>query len=155
MVSVAMKIPPQEERFEELLRHSKISAGGFLGHEHRTVDEIIEADAVELKRLGVTARALGKRMRAISETAMHGLEMTVNVDHNHTARMREARGSIICPWPHPGSYAKRVTSVRRTDSGEEVVWSELNIHMIEAHGFFEGKGAPFRIEPAKLVSVIF
>jgi hypothetical protein len=31
----------------------------------------------------------------------------------------------------------------------------LNIHLIKEHGFFEGKGSPFRIEPSVLTKMIF
>jgi hypothetical protein len=31
----------------------------------------------------------------------------------------------------------------------------LNIHLVEEHGFFEGRGAFFRIEPEELIRVIF
>jgi hypothetical protein len=34
-------------------------------------------------------------------------------------------------------------------------WSDLNIHLIAKHGFFEGKGSAFRIEPKELISTIF
>ena len=52
-------------------------------------------------------------------------------------------------------FAKRVTTIKLTESGEAISWSDLNIHLIEEHGFFEGKGSAFRIEPGELVRVIF
>ncbi len=64
-------------------------------------------------------------------------------------------GRIICPWPHPMSLAKRITVAQRTDTDESIRWTDLSIHMIAGHSFFEGKGSAFRIEPGKLVRVIF
>ncbi|MHC5179457.1 MAG: hypothetical protein ACYSOS_02915 [Planctomycetota bacterium] len=34
-------------------------------------------------------------------------------------------------------------------------WTDLNIHMIAEHSFFEGTGAFFRIEPAEIISILF
>jgi len=44
--------------------------------------------------------------------------------------------------------------VRNLRSGEHVTYTEMNIHMIEAHGFYEGAGSPFRQEPAMLARVL-
>jgi hypothetical protein len=34
-------------------------------------------------------------------------------------------------------------------------WSGPSLHFIEAHGFFQGKGSPFSLEPRDLVEVFF
>jgi hypothetical protein len=30
----------------------------------------------------------------------------------------------------------------------------MHIHLIDSHGFYEGKGSPFRLEPAALVEIL-
>jgi hypothetical protein len=45
--------------------------------------------------------------------------------------------------------------VKHPPTGTVVRWSDLNIHLIKAHGFFEGRGASFRIEPELLLSVLY
>jgi len=40
------------------------------------------------------------------------------------------------------------------DTGEEIRWTELQIHLIEAHGFYEGKGSVWRVSPSKLGRVL-
>jgi hypothetical protein len=40
-------------------------------------------------------------------------------------------------------------------TGKTIRWSLLGIHMIEEHGFFEGRGATFRLDPKELVNVVF
>ena len=62
-----MKRSPEAKRLEEVLRCSRIVAGGFLGIDTRILEEIIEADAAELTRLGTTAQRLAARMREITE----------------------------------------------------------------------------------------
>ena len=126
-----------------------------MGDDPRSSDEIIDADATELSKLGYTTEQVASRMKSITESAKAGLENWVQIDDNHRAIVAEARGFSVCPWPHSGRYVKRVTTVERLDTGATVRWSDLNIHLIAEHGFFEGKGSTFRIEPAELTAVIF
>ena len=150
-----MKRSPDMEKLEEMLRSSKFVSGGFLGHDERPLEAIIDTDAAALGRLNRTREEIASRMRHITELGKRGLETTVTVEPWLEARVIDARGPIPCPWPHPGVFSKAVIIARRTDTGGSVRWSELNTHMIEAHGFFEGRGSPFRIEPEDLVGVIF
>lgn len=150
-----MKRSPEDQHLEETLRSSKIAAGGFLGHDTRAVDAIIDADIAELDRLGLTPEVLASRMQQITDMARAGLGTTVSVGPCLEASVTEARGRLPCPWPHPGLFRKVVVTVTRTDTGRSVQWSELNIHMIRAHGFFEGRGATFRLEPKALAGILF
>ena len=150
-----MKESPQTQKLEQMLRSSKLVAGGFMGADSRTVAEIIDADTRELAKLGYTADQIASRMQTITNTAKAGLENWVRIDDERQAIVQEARGFTICPWPHSGHCAKRVTTVERLDSGQTIHFSDLNIHMIAEHNFFEGRGSAFRIEPGKLIDVIF
>jgi hypothetical protein len=145
---------PEKQRLEQLLRSSRLVAGGFMGRDKRGVSEIIEADCAELSRFGVTKEQLAARMHQITATAALGLGTWVRIDEQTDARVVEARGSLVCPWPHPGRYLKRVTIVKDLESGLSICWSDLNIHQIGEHGFFEGKGSEFRIEPGEIVRQI-
>jgi len=150
-----MKESPQTRKLEQMLRSSKLVAGGFMGTDSRCVAEIIDADTCELSRLGYHMEQIASRMQTITNAAKAGLGNWVRIDDKREAVVAEARGFTICPWPHSGPCAKRVTTIERLDSGQTIRFSDLNIHMIAEHGFFEGKGSPFRIEPEKLVAVIF
>ena len=126
-----------------------------MGDDPRSLEEIIAADAATVEQSGRSIPEIVTRMWEITDAARQGLETSVPVGDHLEARVVEARGRIPCPWPHAGRYPKRVVHARRTDSDVSVEWSELNIHLIEAHGFFEGRGSRFRIEPAELIAVIF
>ena len=126
-----------------------------MGDDRRNVTEVIDADAGALSRLDVTTSQVAQRMKEITERAARGLGTWVEIDEDHEAMVDEARGVLPCPWPHGGYYPKRVTTFKVVASGRTFRWSDLNIHMIEDHGFFEGKGSAFRIEPAGLVRVLF
>jgi hypothetical protein len=150
-----MKKSPQTQNLEEVLRSSKLVAGGFMGSDSRSVSEIIDSDAAVVAGLGTTAGEIARRMEEITNAAKSGLGCWVQIDAKRRARAAESKGTLVCPWPHPGSYHKTVTTVELTETGESIDWADLNIHLVVEHGFFEGKGSPFRIEPQELVRVIF
>ena len=64
------------------------------------------------------------------------------------------RGKLPCPFGHRGIIRKSGVTVRNTRLGREIIYTDLNIHMIAAHGFYEGKSAPFRLEPKELVEIL-
>ena len=150
-----MKESPQTRNLERILRSSKLVAGGFMGCDSRSVAEIIDADAFEVSKFGYTAQQLSTRMQEITDAAKRGLGTWVEIDAQHQAMVEEARGSIACPWPHLRRFIKRVTTVKRHDSGQIIRWTDLNVHLIAEHGFFEGRGSAFRLEPGKLAKIIF
>jgi hypothetical protein len=150
-----MKKSPQQERLEHRLKASKFSGTGFLGSDSRSVEEIIEADAIELQKAGKTCEDVGNRMQEITNLARKGLGDWVQIDDTLKARVDDSRGVIPCPWAHGVRCLKNITTVQRIDTGMTMQWSELNTHLIKAHGFFEGKGAQFRLEPRELIAMIF
>ena len=150
-----MKQSPKMQKLEAMLRSSVLVAGGFMGTDTRTATEVIDADAAELSRLGVTPEQLAARMQECTEVAIKGLGNWVDVDSDHEARVDETRGWIPCPWSDGKRCRKRVTTLKRTDSGRTVQWSDLSIHLIGKHTFFEGRGSAFRIDPTELADVLF
>lgn len=150
-----MKESPERQRLQELLRSSGLVAGGFMGSDGRNFAEVIEADSAELARLGYTKEQLAGRMQQITKLAMQGLGTWVQVGGGKEAKVQEAKGWLACPWPHPGRYAKRVTTVRDVRSQGSILWSDLNTHLIGEHGFFGGRGSMFRVEPREVVRTLF
>ena len=150
-----MKQSPDEQRLEELLRSRKIVAGGLMGNDQRSPQEIVETDLAELRRAGYSVAQLALRMKDITAKARKGLGTWVSVGGGLEAVSLDVRGVLVCPWQHPGRYGKTVTTVRSSSTGESVRWSALSLHLIEEHGFFEGKGSAFRVEPQELIDVLF
>ena len=150
-----MKESPQMKRLEEVLRSSRLVSGGFMGNDMRSISEVIDSDSAKVSKSGLTVEEISERMQEITYTATAALGNFVEIDENLQAKVDEAKGWLVCPWPHAGRFEKRVTTVKLVESGESIRWSDLNIHLIEEHGFFEGKGSAFRIEPGKLIRAIF
>ncbi len=149
-----MKQSPEMEKLEAVLRSSKLVAGGFLGDDRRSVSEIVEDDRRRLAEAGSSCAELAGRMREITEAAKRQLGGCVKVSDQLEAWVEEAKGALVCPWSHSGGISKRTTTVRNVETGEIVTWSDLNIHLIEEHGFFEGKGSAMRLDPEELVKLI-
>lgn len=126
-----------------------------MGTDTRPLWEIIESDAAALAALNYTVYDIADRMRAITAKAQAGLGTAVNVGDNLEAVANDTRGRVPCPWPHPGRFPKTVITLRRIDNDRCIRWSLLNIHLIEAHGFFEGRGAAFRLDPRELIEILF
>ncbi len=150
-----MKKSPQQKKLEDLLGSSKFSACGFMGNDKRSLWEIIDADAAELERLGKTTEEVAARMDELTDLAKPALGDWVEVGKNLKVSIDDNRGMIPCPWPHHVRCLKRITTATQVDTGKRIRWSELNTHLIKEHGFFEGRGSPFRIEPRQLVEIIF
>jgi hypothetical protein len=151
-----MKQSPRDKKLEEVLRSTKMVAGGFMGTDSRHPIEVIEQDMIALEDLDMTASRLAGRMKELTELAKPRLGNWIE-DDTKTVRVKseDFKGQLVCPWPHAGMFDKRITTVERMDTAQSVSWTDLNIHMIEEHGFFEGQGAFFRIEPAEIVNILF
>jgi hypothetical protein len=140
---------------DQALRSSGIAAGGFLARDDRPLARIIAEDLASLSTRGLTPQQVGRRMQELTDRAKAGLGTEVVISDQLVVWCDEWKGLILCPWPHCGQFDKRVTTARRTDTGHTICWTDLNIHLIAEHGFFEGRGSPFRIEPQDLIELLF
>lgn len=138
-----------------MLQPSKFSAEGFMGTDTRSVWEIIDADASEMAKLGRTREEVAQRMQELTDLGKPALEDWIAVGENLEVRVEDHRGAVPCPWPHRVRCVKRITTVQYKPTGKTIRWSDLNIHLIKEHGFFEGQGASFRLEPKELIGIIF
>jgi len=143
------------QRVEELMRSSQIVAGGFLGDDPRPLEEIIEDDVAAVEQLGTTCRAIAARMAELTGLARPGQGNFVPVSDTLTVAIDDNRGVLICPWGEKGRHGKTVTTARRLDTGREIRWSDLSVHFIGEHGFFQGRGSAFRLSPRELVEIVF
>ena len=150
-----MKKAPDTQKLEQILKSSAFSAAGFMGTDARSLAEIIDADLAEISRLGYTPQQITERMGRITDTAAKALGNWILIDDTYRAMIVEVKGRIPCPWPHAGNFAKRVTILKDNNTGSEIKWSDLNIHLIAEHNFFEGRGSAFRIEPKEIIEMLF
>ena len=142
------------DRVQGSMRPGVITRGGFLGTDTRKLIDILSEDDAAVRRLGVTHEQIAERMSELRRAGAKGLGLAVGVPPRYEVRVDSVRGKLPCPFRHEGVFAKTCTTVRNLDSGESVAYSDMNIHMIGVHGFYEGRGAPFRLAPGRLVELL-
>ncbi len=132
-----------------------ITLNGFLGEDDRHIHEIIETDARALDALDISAANLAGRMQYFTDQSFDTFNEDVLLEDHYLVSTDVVRGKLPCPFSHPGIYRKAITTLTNTKNGIVVRWTSLSIHMIERHGFFEGKGSPFRLEPTELYKALY
>lgn len=148
-----MKQTPHENKIQPNFLPGKLSKDGFLGSDTRHVHDIIDADRLTLERLGVTQKQIADRLQYFISEGKKAIEGEVAVD-NFRVKIIWSRGMLACPFGEPKLHHKIVATVYNKNLDKELVYSQLNVHMIRDHGFFEGKGARFRMEPEEIVEIL-
>lgn len=149
-----MKLSPKMAEIVARMAPGATVRDGMLGDDPRSLPEILDADRATVLDLGLTCEALGERMLELTEAGRRGFGDIVRVEGDLEVQVDSWPGVTPCPFGEPGVHRKEVTSVRNTALGERVRWSELGRHMIEQHGFFQGRGAAWRVEPETLARVL-
>jgi len=142
-----MKQTPHDRKIMERMAPGVLSRDGFLGNDTRSLDEIIATDRAGLRALGVNERDLADKMEAVFEKARGQLGRPIDINEKLKAVYRESMGRIPSPWPGEGVFQKGEVEVTDKESGESLRFTPLSIHLIREHGFFQGRGSSFRLEP--------
>ena len=134
----------------------RIGMGSFLGTDKRKLTEILSHDHEGITSLGLAHEEIARRLEEITLAAKKAMGDLVILGDRYEVRAREARGMIPCPWGHrDGLFPKSHVVLKDRKSGETLIWSDLSVHMIRRHGFYQGKGSPFRLEPASVKKVFW
>ncbi|MHC4479388.1 MAG: hypothetical protein ACYS8K_00795 [Planctomycetota bacterium] len=144
-----MKQPPKLKVVQANMREGLIARDGFLGTDTRALVEILDHDDNVVKSLGLTHWQIAQRMDHFTQEGRKGLGTTVEVDGNYEVRVQSVRGAIPCPWGHKGLYPKVNVWLKNLTTDDEMIWTALNSHLIQEHGFYQGIGSPFRIDPVE------
>ncbi len=141
-----MKRTPDDARVLERMRPGVLSGEGFLGTDPRPLADILAADQRTVERLGTTHAAIADRLGAVLEAARAGLGREVEIGPLRAA-FTDAMGRIPSPWPGEGVFPKGEVTVTDTRTGRTVRYTPLSLHLVRAHGFYEGRGSRYRLEP--------
>ncbi len=150
-----MKQGPLSDEIQNRMGPGVLTKDGFLGHDTRKLADIIFDDAIALASANLTNKDISDKMKYLTEKAKEGLGSTVEVDGAFLVSADEHKGSIPCPFGDNYRAGKANTTVTTINGGLTLTWSDLNIHMIEKHGFYEGQGSCYRLEPSRLIEVLF
>ncbi len=145
----------KEVKIRSRMMPGALTITGFLGNDERPLAEIIATDEQELKRLHRSVKEITDRMKYYSNASFDAYNNTVVIDDTYEVHTDTSKGTLTCPYGHGGLYRKYVTTLTNRKNNLTVRWNAMDIHLIEAHHFFEGKGSPYRLEPEILVKAIF
>lgn len=149
-----MKQTVQMRRIQEKMAPGVITRDGFLGQDRRNLVDILVQDEAEVHRLGLSHQAIAQRMIELRDSGLSGLGNFIDVAPHFEVRVDSVRGKLPCPFGDPGIFAKTNTTVRNLQKGRELTYTDLHIHLIGSHGFYEGLGSPYRLDPEALAEVL-
>ena len=137
---------PLLAKIEERLRK-----GNYLKDDDRSLQRILEEDAVEVNRLEMNLEEIADKMKRLYDEGRKRFGDPVIVDDIYEVTVREDRGILASPWigdqyPAP----KAIVNATNIKNGKQIKYSILGWYLIREHGFFQGKGSPFRVEPGDL-----
>ena len=138
---------------ENLFQPGKLSKDGFFGNDRRPIEEIIRIDLDTLQRFGKDQEKVAESLKKIMDEGKARLEGEVDTQGT-VLSVRWDRGMLPCPFGESGLHPKIFAELSFPLTGKRIYFSQLSIHMIRKHGFFGGKGSPFRLEPEELVQLI-
>jgi hypothetical protein len=145
-----MKQTPQEQAVVARMAPGVLSREGFLGDDARSLAEIVEADRAALEAKNLTPQRLAERMEDVLRAAMGAMGGEVPAGPGWTAQFHEAMGRIACPWGGCGVFAKGEVELIEVAGVAEMHFGALSVHLVAEHGFFQGRGSRYRLEPALL-----
>jgi hypothetical protein len=147
-----------------------LARDGFLGSDPRPLEEIIETDRSTLVGLGTTREEVAGRLQGMFDTARAALGTPVRINDRLTAVHRDAMGRIPCPfggvypersrraqgrpWGGCGTFPKGEVELTDAAAGQTILLTALGIHMLAHHGFCQGRGSRYRLEPATIVQLV-
>lgn len=149
-----MKQTPAMDRIQREMRPGVITRDGFLGQDRRKLADILDADNAEVNRLGLTHEGIAERMRQVRDAGKKGVGLPTRVESGFEIQVDSVRGGLPCPFGHAGLLQKMNTTVTNLSTGKALTYTDLHIHMIAEHGFYEGRGSEFRLDPAELKEIL-
>ena len=146
------------------MRPGGFSQSGFLGEDER-LEDVLSADARVLEELGLSPAQLANALGRLIDAAEASRSRSAQVDDRFEIRIEVFTGFQICPWardPNSGQctagggvrHASVEWRLRNLRSGAELRGPGLIVHLIRAHGFFEGFESPNRVDPTELAQIL-
>lgn len=128
---------------------------GFLGTDNRPLEDILDADRSAVESLGTTHERIAAGLAAILDAAMaaQGAEVSVGDGENLRAVYLEAMGRIPSPFGD-GVWPKGEVELTDTRTGGKYFFTPLSVNLIAAHGFYQGRGSRYRIEPDAICRIL-
>lgn len=141
-------------KIQQKMRKGLIVRDGFLGDDKRNLIDIIEEDNETVKRIGLTHEKIADVLVEFKKIGEVGLGDLVNYKGYFEIKVETYRGKLPCPFGDKGVFQKNEITVINKKLNEKIVYTELSIHLIKEHGFYQGKGSVYRLDPEKIVQIL-
>ncbi|MBI9096062.1 MAG: hypothetical protein JEY71_14430 [Sphaerochaeta sp.] len=149
-----MKQTPEYDRIQEQMKPGVIALDGFLGDDKRKLIDIIASDNTKVHKLNRTHVDIASRMEHFKELGLPGLGEFITLDDHFEVKVDSVRGILPSPFGGKGMYGKVNTTVINKKLDRQIVYTDLHVHFVADHAFYEGKGSPFRLEPVDLIEIL-
>lgn len=149
-----MKQSPQLKKAQEAMKPGVITKEGFFGPDLRHLIDILIEDDAEVTRLGFTHEKIAEKMKFFREEGLKGEGLSIDVGNNYEVLVDSVRGKLACPFGEPGLISKNNIKVINKKLKQEINFTDFHIHLIEEHGFYQGKGSPYRVSPKELIKIL-
>lgn len=149
-----MKQTPEFDHIQQQMQPGVITLEGFLGSDKRNLIDIIVEDEGTVRRHDQTNQAIAERMQYFRDAGFDGLGEFITLDENFDVRVDSVRGKLPSPFGGPGMYEKVNTTVVNKKLNKEITFTDLHIHFIKDHGFYQGKGSSYRLEPTDIIEIL-
>lgn len=149
-----MKQTIQMQKIQESLKPGRFSREGFLGKDSRNLIDILVEDDAEVKRLGCEHETIAMRMLYFRNMGENALGEYVDIPPHFSVSVNTVRGKLPCPFECRKIITKCNISVKNNRTGKEITYTDMHIHMILCHGFYQGKGSLYRLGPGLLIDVL-
>lgn len=147
-----MKENPRFSPVRERMAPGRLSEEGFLGTDSRSLEDIVADDLAVLAEAGIDRNELADFLDEIHRAADAALETpTTLYDGRLTVQSTEVMGRIPCPFAC--GYRTHKATIRVTTRTGSLDLTPLHNHLIREHGFFQGRGSAFRLEPRDLIDL--
>ncbi|MCE5280163.1 MAG: hypothetical protein ABFD92_17865 [Planctomycetaceae bacterium] len=149
-----MKQTIADQKVLERMAAGALCRDGFLGNDPRELSDIIAADTAAVEAAGLSHADVAAALSEAMARAAAGFGNLVPIRTHLAATYIEAMGRIPSPWPGEGVFRKGELQVADQASGRTIFATPLSIHLIAAHGFYQGRGSRYRLEPADAIALL-
>jgi len=141
-------------KIQQRMKKGVLVLEGFLGDDKRNLVDIINEDNETVKRLGFTHQIIAEKLNELREIGLKAIEQSVIYKDHIEIKVEIFRGKLPCPFGEKGIYQKSEIVVINKKIDEQIKYTDLSIHLIKEHGFYQGVGSPYRLDPEKIVRVL-
>jgi hypothetical protein len=149
-----MKQSPKMKQIQENMKPGVVTVNGFIGNDKRDLVQILDQDNSIVRELKLTHGMIADKMQDFRDRGEAGLGEFIKIEPHFDVQVISVRGGIRCPFEDKGLIQKDSITVKNLKTGGEINYTDLSIHFIRKHGFYQGIGSLYRLNPERIVEVL-